>query len=219
MPPVALRERVLRRVVGQFGRPHGVGGRLTGWVLAHRSSNRERNQWVVTLLDVQPTDRVLEIGFGPGLAIEALSRLASRGTVFGVDHSDVMVERARARNRATVRTGRVDLRLASVGDLPDFGGPLDVVLAVNSMGFWPDPAARVDELRRRLRPGGLIAIASQPRCPGATSDTSRRAAAQIESVLSGAGFTKARVETLALEPPVVCVLARAPSQPETVVTQ
>jgi SAM-dependent methyltransferase len=188
-------------------------------VLAHRSSNRVRNRWVVTLLDVQPTDRVLEIGFGPGLAIEALSRLATRGSVFGVDHSEVMVKRARARNRAAVRAGRVDLRLASVDDLPDFGGSFDTVLAVNSMAFWPDPAARVEELRCRLRPGGRIAIATQPRCPGATGDTSRRAAAHIEAVLLGAGFTSARVETLALEPPVVCVLARAPSQPETDVTQ
>jgi hypothetical protein len=41
--------------------------------MAHRPSNAQRNRWVVSLLDVQPTDRVLEIGFGPGIAIQELS--------------------------------------------------------------------------------------------------------------------------------------------------
>ena len=209
----------MRRVVGQFHRPHGAGGLVAGWVMAHRSSNLERNRWVVSLLDLQPDERVLEIGFGPGVAVEAMSRLVTRGTVYGVDHSPVMLRRASGRNRSAVRAGRVRLTLAGAEDLPAFDGLLDVVVAVNSMGFWPDPPARVDELRRRLCPGGRIAIASQPRCPGATSATSRRAADEIRDVLLGAGFTSPRVETLALRPPVVCVLARAPAQPETEVTQ
>ena len=204
---MGLKQRVARRVVGQFSNPHGVGGRLAGWVMAHRSSNRQRNRWVVSVLDVQPTDRVLEIGFGPGLAVEALGRLASRGTVLGVDHSNVMVRRARRRNGPAVRAGRVDLRLGSVETLPDFEGPVDKILAVNSMGFWPDPVARLQELRSRLRPGGKLAIASQPRCPGATSETSAKAALEIEGALQRAGFSRTSVETLDLDPPVVCVIA------------
>lgn len=204
---MALKDRVLRRVAGQFHRPHGMGGHLAGWVMAHRSSNRERNRWVVSLLNVQPADRVLEIGFGPGIATTELSRLASRGQIFGIDHSQVMLRQASKRNSVAVRAGRVDLRLGSVELLPDFGAPLDKILAVNSVGFWPDPVARLTELRSMLRPGGEIAIASQPRCPGATRETSARAAEEIASQLREAGFPETRVETLDLEPPVVCVLA------------
>ena len=76
-------------------RPHGLGGHVAGWVMAHRSSNRRRNQWVVSLLDVQPADRVLEVGFGPGVAVAELSRRASRGMVMSVDHSEVMLARRR----------------------------------------------------------------------------------------------------------------------------
>jgi SAM-dependent methyltransferase len=202
----SVRDRVIRRVVGQFRRPHGLGGHVAGWVMAHRASNRRRNDWVVSLLDVQATDRVLEIGFGPGVAVAALSRLASDGTVLGVDHSEVMVRRARRRNAAAVRAGRVDLRVGSVEALPDLGGPVDKILAVNSMVFWPDPAARLRELRGRLCPGGAIAIAWQPRGPGATSETSARAGREIEAALRAAGFSRTRVERLDLDPPVVCVL-------------
>jgi SAM-dependent methyltransferase len=204
---MTLKQRVVRALVGQFGHPHGLGGDLAGWVMAHRSSNRRRNRWVVSLLEVADTDRVLEVGFGPGIAVGELSRLASSGCVMGVDRSEVMVRHARRRNASAVRSGRVDLRLGSVEALPDFEGPVDKILSVNSMGFWKDPVARLNELRARLRPGGEIAIASQPRCPGATSETSARAGRDIEAALQSAGFNRTRVETLDLDPPVVCVIA------------
>ena len=86
---VGIRGHVVRRVVDQFHRPRGFSGRLAGWVMANRSSNRRRNAWVITLLDVAPTDRVLEIGFGPGIAIREAAARATEGLVCGVDHSEV----------------------------------------------------------------------------------------------------------------------------------
>jgi ubiquinone/menaquinone biosynthesis C-methylase UbiE len=204
---MAVRQSVITAVVRQFGHPRRVGGRLAGWVMAHRSSNRRRNQWVVRLLDVQPTDRVLEVGFGPGLAIAALSGRATRGKVYGVDHSEVMFRQAAKRNAAAIRDQRVKLFQTPVERLPPFDEPLDAILAVNSLGFWTEPAQRLADLRVLLRPGGRIAIATQPRCPGATPATSAHAAVEIENLLHEAGFSRTRVETLHLEPPVVCVLA------------
>jgi SAM-dependent methyltransferase len=159
------------------------------------------------LLGVQPTDRVLEIGFGPGIAVAELSRLAPKGRVMGVDHSDVMVRQARSRNAAGIRAGRVDLRLAAVDELPDFGTPIDKILVVNNMGFWPDPIGRLKELRAMLSPRGKVAVASQPRCPGATRETSAEAGREIEVALRQAGFGRLRTETLELDPPVACVVA------------
>jgi SAM-dependent methyltransferase len=191
----------------QFGRPTGLAGALAGWVMAHRSSNRRRNAWVVSLLDVQPRDRVLEIGFGPGVAIQLLSRSVPEGLVCGIDHSPVMLRQARRRNAAAVRAGRVDLRLASVDTPPAFGEPFDKIVAVNAIGFWRDPVTRLTELRRLLRPGGRIAIAVQPRTPHATDETSAKRGAEIAAQLSEAGFSQVRLETLALKPAVVCAIA------------
>jgi len=208
-----MKQRVITAVVGQFGHPRGIGGWLAGRVMAHRSSNKQRTLWVVSLLDVQATDRVLEIGFGPGLAIAELSRRATRGTVYGIDHSEVMLRQATKRNACAIRAQRVKLVQATVEQLPSFGEPLDAVLAVNSLGFWPEPAQRLVELRTVLRPGGRIAVATQPRCPGATRETSAQAAREIENLLHQAGFSQTRVETLGLNPPVVCVLASAAAGP------
>ncbi len=201
--------RVLDRdVIGQAHHPRGAAGRVTAWEMAHRPSNRQRSRWAVSLLDIQPADQVLELGFGPGVAIAELVR-AGAGHVYGVDHSGVMIRQASKRNAAAIRAGRVTLIRASADQLPpDLDGPFDAILAVNSLGFWPAPGQRLAELRRRLAPGGRLAIASQPRCPGATADTSDRAAREIEALLTDAGFTHLSTKILALSPPAACVIAR-----------
>jgi SAM-dependent methyltransferase len=204
---MGLKQKTMGAMVRQFHRPHGVGGRAAGWVMAHRESNRKRNVWAVGLLDMQPDDRALEIGFGPGIAIEAMARRATRGLVIGVDHSDVMVRQATRRNAAAVRAGRVELRLGSAEVLPEFDAPFDKILAVNSLMFWDDPVARLKELRGLLVLGGRIAIVFQPRAPGSTDETAARAGQEIAEHFATAGFTDVRVETLALKPTaVVCVL-------------
>jgi SAM-dependent methyltransferase len=208
---MGARQRLFEPIVAQFVRPHGFAGRVAGWEMALRPSNRKRNRWAVALLGVRPRDCVLEVGFGPGLAIRELARRATDGLVLGIDHSQVMVRQATARNRAAVERGRVDLRLGSALDLGEFSEMFDKVLAVNNFGMWPDPEARLKELRRALRPGGRVAIVSQPRCPGATAETTERVGRETAERLRDAGFIRVRRETLNLRPPVACVLADAPA--------
>src|SRR5262249_18491912 len=73
------------------------------------------------------------------------------------------------------------------------------------------PVSRMNELRALLNPGGRIAIAYQPRGPGSTDETARRAGNEIAEHFANAGFTDVRVETLPLKPTaVVCVLGVRP---------
>jgi SAM-dependent methyltransferase len=207
---MSARQRLFGAVMAQFVRPHGLAGRLAGWEMALRPSNRKRNRWAAALLEVQPEDHILEVGFGPGLAIRELARRATDGFVLGIEHSEVMVRQATIRNRAAVEQGRVELRLGSALDLRDFSEMFDKALAVNNFGMWPEPEARLKDLRGALRPGGRVAIVSQPRCPGATADTTRRVGQETTERLRDAGFISIQRETLNLRPPVTCVLAEAP---------
>ena len=208
---MGLKQKTMRALVNQFHRPRGFGGRAAGWVMATRGSNRRRNVWAVGLLDVQPDDRVLELGFGPGIAVGEMARRATNGRVVGVDHSEVMVRQARKRNAAAVRAGRVDLRLGNAESLPAFDESFDKILAVNSLMFWDNPVERLEELRGLLRPGGRVAIAFQPRGPGSTDDTAAQAGEDIAKQFTGAGFVDVHVETLELQPTnAVCVLGVRP---------
>jgi SAM-dependent methyltransferase len=201
-----LKQQAVERLRAQFGRPTGLPGRIAGGVMAHRASNRRRNAWVVSLLDVQRDDRVLEIGFGPGIAIRELSRKASEGYVCGLDHSAVMVQQAAKRNAEGVRRGQVDLRLGSAESLPAFEAPFDKVMAVNVALFWDRPVELLGNLRRVLRSGGRIALAFQPRGPGATDEAATRTGQELVAALRDAGFSQVRLETFELKPAVVCAL-------------
>jgi SAM-dependent methyltransferase len=110
---VSFLARILLRM---FGRPQGVLGRLGGIIMARM--NRNLAGRTIALLDVQPHDRVLEIGFGPGVGIELLSGVVSSGHVAGVDVSEEMVEQARIRNVEAIQRGKVELRRGSV-EAPD----------------------------------------------------------------------------------------------------
>ena len=201
-----LKQQVIRRLVRQFHHPTGLGGTLAGWVMSHRPSNVQRNRWAVDLLDVQPDDRVLELGCGPGVAVAALAQRASNGLVVGIDHSEVMINQARRRNAPTVAAGRVRLVHASVECLPAVDRPFDAALAVNNAGIWPAPVERLREIATLLRTGGRIALVSQPRHKGEPM----AAAGDLAKLLTDAGFENLRIEKLALEPPVVCVLGVSP---------
>ena len=177
-----------------FGDPRGVGGRIAAFVMAHRSSNVQRSRWAVGLLDLQPDDRVLEVGCGPGVALAA-ARKHTRHVV-GVDRSPVMIRRARRRSGANVIESAVE-------HLPTFDEPFDKALAVNTVGHWPDPAVGLQAVHKAMQPGGTIAVVSQPRGAKFTDND------EVKRQLTDAGFTVTGVETLELTPPAVCVLAIA----------
>jgi tRNA A58 N-methylase Trm61 len=97
-----------------FGRPQGLLGRLGGIIMAR--TNEGCGAWVTDLLKVRPNDNVLEVGFGPGVIIQRLSKLAPAGHIAGIDPSLEMVEQARARNATAIQNGRVDLHRRSRPD-------------------------------------------------------------------------------------------------------
>jgi ubiquinone/menaquinone biosynthesis C-methylase UbiE len=178
-----------------FGRPTGLLGRLGGRIMARTNGALARS--AIGLLDVQPDDRVLEVGFGPGVGIEALARVAGRVT--GVDLSKEMVEQATARNAGAIGRGVVDLRHGSVETLPFEDNAFDAALAINSMQVWPDARAGLREIGRVLRPGGRMALGFTP--------YSGQPRTGITDLVSAVGFAEARlVET----EHGFCVLARKP---------
>jgi len=200
-------------IVEQFGHPAGVVGRIVGLIMTVRSSNRERSRKTLALLDIQPADRVLEIGHGPGLALGWAASLARAGKVVGVDHSQLMHRQAARRNARALAQGRVELFVASADALPDLGAPFDKVFAVNVHLFWKDPPATLARVARVMRPGATLALTFQPRQPGATAQDALRGGERMAADLRAAGFHSVRVEILKLRPiDGVCVLGTLPDQ-------
>ncbi len=120
--------------------------------------NAAPNREAIDALEIGPTDVVLELGFGPGCAIERVAELAPRGKIFGVDPSEEMLIRASRRNSRAIAEGRVRLMQGRIEDARLRPSSIDKILAVNVVYFFDESGGELDEARRLLKPGGKMAI-------------------------------------------------------------
>jgi SAM-dependent methyltransferase len=184
----------------QYRRPSGLVGRWIGSRMARQ--HRPENLWTVNLLDIQPTDHVLEIGFGPGIAVEEAARRASQGQVAGVDFSRAMVAAARRRNAEAVRAGRVDLRHGDAAHLPFADASFNKGYGIHSIYFWPEPLAALREACRVLEPSGTFILTVLPKAkwdpenPDAAGTPECRpySGDELAALLVQAGFSSPRIE-------------------------
>lgn len=176
-------------LAGQAGRPSGLLGRILGRIMAWH--NQPDNVWTISLLNIQPTDHVLEIGFGPGRAVQLASERAAAGLVYGIDHSETMVGAAGKRNAAAVKAGRVVLKQGDVMALPHEDGTFDKAYSINCIYFWPSPVDCLKEIRRVLKPSGVFALTVRDRRRRAYIPFS---AEKLTAMLSEAGFRDIRCE-------------------------
>lgn len=196
------------QLAAQFRKPDGGAGQVAGWIMAHRRSNRHRNQRTLELLDLQQHEQVLEIGYGPGFAIKLASLSVTEGKIFGLDHSTTMLHQARRRNARNIASGRVELLLGDVLDPPVDLPHFDKIFSVNVVQFWPAPEETLAALARRLKPGGCIATTFMPRVGTAKPGQARAHAQRIGRVLDALDFEH-EVHWLSLgRNPAVCVLGR-----------
>ncbi|MET9142375.1 class I SAM-dependent methyltransferase [Streptomyces sp. NPDC058319] len=100
-------------------------------------------------------DRVLDAGCGTGRALPPLrAAVGVSGVVVGADVTPAMLEAAVRAGRD--REGR--LLLADVSALPFRTQSFDAVFAAGLVAHLPRPAENLRELRRVVRPGGMLAL-------------------------------------------------------------
>jgi SAM-dependent methyltransferase len=181
---------------GQYRRPTGIIGRWVGGKMADQ--HRSENLWTVEHLNVQPSDKLLEVGFGPGFAIQEIVPLLTTGSIAGVDFSKTMVSAAKRRNTKAVYAGQVDVHYGEVTNLPFAENSFDKVFSINSIYFWMDPLTAFKELYRVLKPSGLLSITFLPSerwdsTPTATETFRPYSSVEVQALFSQVGFTTIRV--------------------------
>ncbi|XP_021364585.1 uncharacterized protein LOC110457576 isoform X2 [Mizuhopecten yessoensis] len=132
-------------------------GRIVTGLLVKRNGTLERE--AVRLCKIQPDRQVLELGFGPGLGIEAACQLVrgGKGKVYGVDFSEEMVIAATKRVKKDIDDGKVELINGDVADLSCFqSNTFDCVFHCNCYYFWPDIDKVARELHRVMKPDSLM---------------------------------------------------------------
>ncbi len=97
------------------------------------------------------------------LGIEYAAQTAIVGLVAGIDASETMVQAASHRNANAIKAGRVDLKHGEVASLPYEDESFDKAMTIHCIYFWANAIAGLQEIRRTLKPGGLLAITLLPK--------------------------------------------------------
>jgi ubiquinone/menaquinone biosynthesis C-methylase UbiE len=130
------------------------------WAAAGRGDEMENHHSDITdqtlaLMDLKPSDRVLDLGCGTGWASRRMARVVTDGEVVGLDVADEMLRRAEL---ASNGTGNLRYVWGSAEKIPARDGHFTKVLSVESFYYYANQGRAIDELRRVMSPGGKLFI-------------------------------------------------------------
>ena len=140
-------------------KPSGLFGRLIGAIM--NIGHRDAYVWGLSYLLIESNSIVLDIGCGGGGAMKLLAEKASEGKVYGIDHSMDMVNLARQVNKRFIEGGRIEINHGSVSQLPYSENMFDTVTAFETIEFWPNLSEDFREVKRFLKPGGVLLIVNR----------------------------------------------------------
>lgn len=165
--------------------------------------NPASNRAVVEHAGVGPGDRILDIGSGPGAALQRAAEIGAE--VYGVDPSSSMVARAARRvPDATVLE-------ASAENLPFPDRHFSHVWTISAFHHWAAPSVGIDEARRVLAPDGRLLIVERKLKQGKEGHgLDSTTANELSEQLSRHGFGECSVESIrARRAEYVVVVGRA----------
>lgn len=183
---------------GQHGHPRGLVGRLLGEQMVRQ--HVPETTWTISLLDLQPADQVLEIGFGAGRAIELVATQTADGHITGIDLSQEMLRSASRRNARVIKAGRVALHQGDVTALPFGDNQFDKVFSIQALYFWTDLPCALSELFRVLKPGARLVVTLSTGTTDTAVDASwleryqRILEEQVVPGMQQLGFRRAEIE-------------------------
>jgi ubiquinone/menaquinone biosynthesis C-methylase UbiE len=139
-------------------------GRPCPYACAWLVDNPVRRWWVPRILDrvgIQPGERVLELGPGPGaFTVEAARRAGPDGQLVAIDIQPRMIE-AVARKVAAAGVANVEMHVSDAYGLPLEDASIDRAFLVTVLPEIPDKGRALAEIRRVLKSGGILSVTEQ----------------------------------------------------------
>ena len=137
-------------------KPEGFWGKLM--IRSMNKGHSDMTDWALDYIKFENGFRVLDVGCGGGKTVAKLCGKVGSGKVYGIDYSDLCVQKSLKANKKNVLCGKADIRKASVSELPFENESFDLVTAVETYYFWPDKLNDLIEIKRTLRRGGKLLL-------------------------------------------------------------
>lgn len=156
---------------------------------AARYGEYATNRLTADAIDVAADAVVVDVGCGTGSALRRLAPRVPEGRLIGVDPTARMLEIAAERAEDDPNGHRIELLEGPAERLPLADAMADVVLALDVIDHFEDPAAGLREIRRVMRPGGHLVVVKDGGLPGG-AEARRRFLGALEQ--AGLGVTDER---------------------------
>ena len=141
----ALEKRQVKRAYALYSPVYDL---LFDWIF------HPGRQAAVKFLDIQPGDRILEVGIGTGLN---LSLYPPDCELVGIDISERVLEKAQAKIEE-LGLSNVTLKVMDAGATDFADNEFDRALATYVISAVPDPVGVLREMRRVVKAGGTLVI-------------------------------------------------------------
>jgi len=156
-------EKVLRVPVSSedIKESYGILSRFYG--IAEGLFEKGLRQKGLQLLSVTPGEVVLEVGVGTGYSLKEIANsVGENGKAYGIDITPQMLERTRKRLRKAGLMDRVELYEGDARSMPYEDSKFDAVYMASTLELFdtPDIPRVLNEVKRVLKPGGRLGVAS-----------------------------------------------------------
>lgn len=156
-----MQEEMYKEMAAQLRKPIGEYALMVGEKM--NEGNLLINQYTIELLRPTKGDSILEIGMGNGYFVKDILKIDPSITYAGCDHSDLMVKEANKINAVYVNSERASFHLSEADAIPFANAAFNKIFTVNTIYFWDDMHITLAEIRRVLKPNGLLFISLRPK--------------------------------------------------------
>jgi len=146
---------MLSFIGNQFKKPEGFGGKVISFMM--KNANKIAYNKVIQILDISQNDRILEIGYGPGIGIDMIASSIDCH-VTGIDFSELMFLEAQKRNITHLENKKVDLHFGDFLNYESGGNYYDKIFCINVIYFWDNLEKPFLKIKSELKDGGVFCI-------------------------------------------------------------
>ena len=187
-------------IARQFRKPSGILGHFAARFM--KKNNQDYYLRAVELLEIQDSDRILEVGCGAGFVIRMIAELNAACRIDALDFSRLMLKKAGQINRPWIRQGRVRLLSGDLGNYDFRRDRYTKIFAVNVLYFWEnlgDDAGKALCAAGAERPAGAVYVepGASPQIPFAADGVFNKYSLEhVTKELFRAGFVQVKHETV-----------------------
>lgn len=143
-------------IASQFKKPSILFGRFASNIMI--KNNQKNYDRLIKELDTHPHEKLLEIGYGPGVGIEMVAKACSSCIVHGIDFSQLMYKQASEYNKSFINSGIVQLQYGDFLKTPVISNNYDKIFCLNVIYFWNELRSPFEKVFSLLKEGGAFHI-------------------------------------------------------------